>query len=1055
MIHPCSPARYLVCEGALCSCDKTAAPTAMKVVSHHRFYIHSSSGMDRPVVTNHDNDQRALHFSSCLASGKPEPCIPQLLWQIPGDQQRIILANGACPLPDNATAQCLSRGGRIHFLTHGQLPGGNADSPGIYSPDNQPPADRSAINFPENTPHLVSITGPEKIRQLRHASWEAVFDRPPDKSDVDLIYWSLQNDQGTEVAACSGDDTFHHRFMDDGQYTLRIFGGEDATIMLSLKIQVTPTGIICSQRHARPGQRISFTVADAEPADIFTWEEIDEEGNHHPLSEAGSHIQHTFEQPGRYVIRATNAKQAWQQSVTISRNQVCSISPDRTPVNGNITTFSITTTFPDLNEREQFKLHWKLTGPESSHCIGETTFRHLFTHCGHYTLYAYLYNIQQEGILHFEVKNAAVITARWTTPNGVVIRQAGYDQDVCMYFEHAGLEEKKVQLEIYARQAFHKTLIQLLPQQSVTQTKVFRPLSVNSLRQQLRPGWNNQQIAISFRIKPVDNMPLEQQDSPQLLLHYQPRIVEIYFTDHQDQRRYFNTDHHQKIAVKVHAANLTNQRLQITLLRRRGSPPLLHPLTPYPNSEIHPLLEKDIVISRHEAIVDKAGTILQPISLESLSEISLVYALIELPGYNTVYSRQLFVYPGQQLQLPASFKVRSSTIIERVSVSEDPPACQSLVWGSKVSCAFRKKVIDIAKRLQADPNHLMTCMAFETGGSFLPHLLSGYKAKNTPAVEELTEGLLERHAVGLVQFTQTGIDQMNDLWNLGATKKKLACMSAIEQLEYVYHYLREFKGRLNSLQDFYMTILKPEGVGKDDEYIVFSRELDVRIRKQWYAKNRGLDTNNDDKITKKEVSIIIHKKYAEGLNYKNGCALDCPFSSSNFPSQNSKWHHPTDNLQLRGWYDSWDPRRSRYGMIEGRKSGKHQGLDFYAPVGTPVYACVEGTIVSSYYSYSYGNVVVLNGTYENNSYYFFYAHLQTKSLMEVGSTVNMGTIIGHTGKTGNAAGMRQDQEHLHFEIRTEDPVGRGFEGRLNPLEVISELNKDEIINPSKNNQYAK
>ncbi|MDB0602918.1 SH3 domain-containing protein [Tenacibaculum maritimum] len=48
--------------------------------------------------------------------------------------------------------------------------------------------------------------------------------------------------------------------------------------------------------------------------------------------------------------------------------------------------------------------------------------------------------------------------------------------------------------------------------------------------------------------------------------------------------------------------------------------------------------------------------------------------------------------------------------------------CPELVWGKKVSCEFRKRVVQISKRLECDPNHLMTAMALETGGKFDPFI---------------------------------------------------------------------------------------------------------------------------------------------------------------------------------------------------------------------------------------------------------------------------------------------------------------------------------------------
>ncbi|MGN7820177.1 peptidoglycan DD-metalloendopeptidase family protein [Chitinophaga sp. 22536] len=1054
MIPSNNSARHLVCEGALCSCDKAVAPAAVKVVSHDRYYVHGSSGTDRPVVTTHENDQRALHFSSCLAGGQPAPCTPQLLWQIPASQQRIVLANGAYPLPDNATAQCLTKGGRLKILTHGQLPSGDNDPPGLYSGDNQPPADKLSMTFPQQAPHIQRIKGPAKVRQLSNASWEVTFDRPPSSGDIALLHWVLENEKGIAAVSLHGDHIFRHHFLHNGDYTLRVFSGEDSEVMLTQRVQVTPTGIVCSQTTARPGQPIRFTVADATSADIFRWDWRDDKGFRGASENTGPEFQLTFEQPGLYTVRATTGDQTWQQAVTICNNRIQRIQADRQPVSGAVVTFDVTTSLPDLTAREQLKLHWKLEGPESTHCAGEQTFRHLFVHCGYYTLYAYLYNIQQEAALHFEVKNATVTTAHWTTPNGYVIRQAGHDQDVCLYFEHTGLEKRKVLLEIYARQAFHSRLVYTCFITITTTPAVSHPLSISSFRQQLPSGWDNEQLQLYFQIKPTDNIPIEQQNRPQLLLHRRQRIVKVYFTDPQDQRIYFITDHHQQIALKIYAVNLAGQQLQVTILRRKSSPPLLKPLHTYPATELLPLLEHDVIISKQQVTVDKTGAVMLPVPLAPLSAISLIYALIQLPGYNAVYSRQLFVYPGNQLRLSPAIKARSTAVIERVSVSQGPSECQSLVWGSKVSCAFRKKVISIARKLQADPNHLMTCMAFETGGSFLPHLLNGYKPGTTPAVEKLTEGVLAEHAVGLVQFTQKAINHMNNRWKLGINKKKLAHMSAEEQLEYVYHYLREFKGRLNTLEDFYMTILKPEGVGKGEDYIVFSEEQDKIAKRSWYQKNKGLDLDKDRIVSKAEVHVTIHKKYTEGLNYKNTCDANCRMLSMISKDQ-KKWHHPLKSMQLRGWYNCWAPERSKYGIIPSRKSGKHQGLDLYAPEGTPVYACVDGLITASYYSNSYGNVVIINGEYDDNNYYFFYAHLKNSSNYNAGENVKMGDVIGFTGKSGNAANIRAEQEHLHFEIRVRENVGQGFDGRIDPLQIIKELNETDIIHPQEDHQYAK
>ncbi len=60
-----------------------------------------------------------------------------------------------------------------------------------------------------------------------------------------------------------------------------------------------------------------------------------------------------------------------------------------------------------------------------------------------------------------------------------------------------------------------------------------------------------------------------------------------------------------------------------------------------------------------------------------------------------------------------------------------------------------------------------------------------------------------------------------------------------------------------------------------------------------------------------------------------------------------EWHNPVLNPQVRGRYAIWAPERSIHSNnIKGRAKGKHDGLDLYAPEGTPLYA-VELILLTS------------------------------------------------------------------------------------------------------------
>ncbi len=85
----------------------------------------------------------------------------------------------------------------------------------------------------------------------------------------------------------------------------------------------------------------------------------------------------------------------------------------------------------------------------------------------------------------------------------------------------------------------------------------------------------------------------------------------------------------------------------------------------------------------------------------------------------------------------------------------------------------------------------------------------------------------------------------------------------------------------------------------------------------------------------------------------------------------------------------------------------HNGLDFSAPRGTPVYATGDGKVQMAYYSPSYGFVVYIDHDY---AFETRYAHL-THFIVKDGDSIKRGQVIGYVGNTGTSAGP-----HLHYEV---------------------------------------
>ena len=84
----------------------------------------------------------------------------------------------------------------------------------------------------------------------------------------------------------------------------------------------------------------------------------------------------------------------------------------------------------------------------------------------------------------------------------------------------------------------------------------------------------------------------------------------------------------------------------------------------------------------------------------------------------------------------------------------------------------------------------------------------------------------------------------------------------------------------------------------------------------------------------------------------------------------------------------------------------HNGLDFTAPKGSPVYATGDGVVMYTGFS-TYGNVIYLDHGF---GFETRYAHL-TKYIVEPGQFVKRGQVIGYVGNTGLS-----QAPHLHYEV---------------------------------------
>lgn len=107
----------------------------------------------------------------------------------------------------------------------------------------------------------------------------------------------------------------------------------------------------------------------------------------------------------------------------------------------------------------------------------------------------------------------------------------------------------------------------------------------------------------------------------------------------------------------------------------------------------------------------------------------------------------------------------------------------------------------------------------------------------------------------------------------------------------------------------------------------------------------------------------------------------------------------------------------------------HTGIDYAAPMGTPIYAPADGVISFKGWKGGYGHTVMLQ---HSNGVETLYAHLSAFS--PASGRVKAGEVIGFVGSSGRSTGP-----HLHYEARINGQA-------VNPTTVALPTPKMETVN---------
>jgi len=114
------------------------------------------------------------------------------------------------------------------------------------------------------------------------------------------------------------------------------------------------------------------------------------------------------------------------------------------------------------------------------------------------------------------------------------------------------------------------------------------------------------------------------------------------------------------------------------------------------------------------------------------------------------------------------------------------------------------------------------------------------------------------------------------------------------------------------------------------------------------------------------------------------------------------------------------------GLFGAERNGRrrHEGIDLFAAVGTPVLASRAGQVIAAKQNQGMGKYVIIR---HRGNVITIYGHL-SRIYVPRGKFIRQGEVIAAVGKSGNA-NYRNIQPHLHFEVR-KDGIPQ------NPLEYL-------------------
>lgn len=171
--------------------------------------------------------------------------------------------------------------------------------------------------------------------------------------------------------------------------------------------------------------------------------------------------------------------------------------------------------------------------------------------------------------------------------------------------------------------------------------------------------------------------------------------------------------------------------------------------------------------------------------------------------------------------------------------------------------------------------------------------------------------------------------------------------------------------------------------------------------------------------------VIFEEKYLDGKKLSDGNILAAEFTNQGetytairyTDSSNKTDYYSPDGQSMKKAFLRTPVEFTRISSVYNpnrlhpifKTKRPHRGVDYAAPMNTPIKAAGDGRIKFAGWQDGYGNVVFIE---HPNNIITVYAHANKLGRYKTGQKVQQGDIIAYVGKTGWATGP-----HLHYEFR--------------------------------------